>query len=79
MGRRETLTFKQMQAILLAVPASDNASTAPAPSSTATTSYYLAGLPAVAANLVYVSTVTYSAAGQQSGRTVKIASPFPSL
>ena len=78
-GTAETLTFKQMQAILLAVPASDNASTAPVPSSTATTSYYLAGLPAVAANLVYVSTVTYNAAGQQTGRTEKIAAPFPSV
>ena len=78
-GTAETLTFKQMQAILLAVPGSDNASTAPAASSMATTSYYLAGQPQTTANLVYIGTVTYNASGLPSGRTVKIAQPFPAI
>lgn len=78
-GVPEALTLRQMLAIPLAVPASDNVSTAPVPSSTATTSYYLAGQTPSPATLVYVGTVTYNAAGQQSGRTVKIAQPFPAV
>lgn len=78
-GVSEVLTTKQMYALLDALPGGDNVSTAPVKSGTSTTTYYLRGAAHTAANITSISTVSYDLNGYQTGRTVKVAQPFPTV
>jgi len=79
-GVGEVLTQKQAQALYLSVASGNNVpSGPPVASGSLTVTYYLVGLPSVAANVVEVATVNYDASRNQTSRTVKIAQPFPSI
>ena len=79
-GVAEVLTQKQVQSLYLSVASGNNVpSGPPVASGSLTVTYYLVGLPSVAANVVEVATVNYDASRNQTSRTVKIAQPFPSI
>lgn len=76
----ETLTYKQVQALIDSVSGGDNVTSGPpVASGTVTVTYYLRGQAHSASTITQVATVTYDANKQQVSRTVKIAQPFPAV
>jgi len=78
-GTQVVLTYKQWMALQDALAGGDTVSTSPVANSTFTVTYYLRGASHTSGNIVSVSTVTLDASKNQTGRTVKVKEPFPSI
>lgn len=78
-GTGEVLTFKQWMALLDAMAGGDNVSTTPVANGTFTVTYYLRGAAHTPGNVVYIGTVSLDANRNQTGRTGKVAQPFPTV